>query len=83
MLNPNWNERSTWEQKQKKKKNRELLYTKIGLYIRNKIGTDRGEPLYKGRALPFIEQGEGRVIMWDKSHDTSDSLSRGYCCSAP
>ena len=47
------------------KENRELLYTEIVLYIRNKIGTHRGEPLYKGRALPFIGQGEGRVNMWD------------------
>ena len=41
------------------------------------------EPLYKGRALPFIGQGEGRMFMWDKSHDRWDALPRGYCRSVP
>ena len=34
------------------------------------------EPFYKGRSLPFIEQGEGCVTMWDKSLITWDPLSQ-------
>ena len=48
-----------------------------------RLELNRWEPLYKRRALPFIDQGEGRVTMWDKSRDTWDPLSRVYCHSAP
>ena len=35
-------------------------------YKKKQNGTQKNwEPFYKGRALPFIEQGEGRVRMWD------------------
>ena len=62
------------EYKLETERNRELLHTERGLHMRDNIGIHRGEHLYKGRALTFIEQGVGRLAMWDKSHDTWDSL---------